>query len=101
MAITKSMKNKEELAEEYANSKKWMDGGPENWVKNNFIAGFESAQQWIQVEKIEDIPINHMLVCTDLDDINVFWFGSSDEARLCIERYEITHWLPIPKLPTE
>ena len=97
------MKTKEQLAEEYAKKSQLKSDYPHDFRSgyDGFIAGLEAAQQWIPVEKIEDIPINHMLICTDLDDINCFWFSSSDESRLCIERYEITHWLPIPKLPTE
>ena len=62
------MKPKEELAEEYANSKKWMDGGPENWVKNVFIAGFEAAKSNLQTDYVDialrlcNIEINRHLL---------------------------------------
>lgn len=73
--------------------------------RNAFIAGHEAAQRWIPVD--ENTPKNVELFVIDnygivavaeLLDISIsFW----DSHNPHLDTNNITHYLPIPKLPTE
>lgn len=95
------MKTKEELAKEFEESKKWMEGGPKLWVQRTFIAGHEAAQRWISVD--DELPqnITTVLVCGNSMRTTALFEDGFFYPDFGVVGSIITHWLPIPKLPTE
>jgi hypothetical protein len=102
------MKTKEQLAKErYPYQPSGCDYTMENTYDNlqsiqraAFKAGYEAAQRWISAEE-EPIPLN--ILCNVVDVKGRMFncsFKTENDMRFGIIFYKITHWLPIPKLPT-
>lgn len=95
------MKTKEELAKEFEESKKWMEGGPKLWVQRTFIAGHEAAQRWINVNDGLPEKYQYIFVLSSVGDAYVTMYDGRSFVSVAPHPVNITHWLPIPKLPTE
>ena len=93
------MKTKEELAKEYAESFQENDYTIE--TESAFIAGFEAAQKWITVEDELPKESRFVFVLSDVGDAYVTYFLGGVFTPVHPIRFKITHWLPIPKLPTK
>jgi hypothetical protein len=97
------MKTIEQLKEEYIDS--IMDTIYKTDIfeqnMNAFDAGYEAAQRWISV-KDDPIPLNILCNVVDVKG-RVFNcnFRTENDMRFGIDFYKITHYLPIPKLPTK
>lgn len=99
------MKTPEELAEEYVLSRHDVNveySGTLEGCKDDFLAGYKAASpKWISVkdrlpEREQRVlwfnPTLYSPMC--VDDISPDWNGS-------LEHNTYTHWMPLPKPPTE
>ena len=97
------MKTIEQLKEEYIDS--IMDTIYKTDIfeqnMNAFDAGYKAATNWISVQD-EPIPLNILCNVVDVKG-SVFNcnFRTENDMRFGIIFYKITHYLPIPKLPTK
>lgn len=69
-------------------------------LQDAFIAGYEAAQRWIPISE-EPIPLNTPVLCCNerYSRHEHFIHQKHYDKIMAIRCY--THWLPIPKLPTE
>jgi len=67
----------------------------------DFIAGYEAAQQWFSVQD-EPIPLDALCIAVAEKGgrINCNFKTISDRDNAC-KLYGLSHYLPIPKLPTK
>jgi len=105
------MKTKEDLAEEYADERvkvvvpdaeiTFTAEDLNMFCQVDFIAGYEAATNWISVQD-EPIPLNILCNVVDVKG-RVFncSFKTENDMRFGINFYKITHYFPIPKLPTK
>lgn len=104
------MKTKEQLAEEYAKEQKNIrlfgqrvcrNISIEERQEDAFIAGHEAAQRWISVD--DELPqnITTVLVCGNSMRTTALFEDGFFYPDFGVVGSIITHWLPIPKLPTE
>lgn len=107
------MKTKQQLAEDYANNTRPIEGLDKHDapfltafehhedVSDAFIAGYEAAQQWISVD--DELPqnITTVLVCGNSMRTTALFEDGFFYPDFGVVGSIITHWLPIPKLPTE
>ena len=110
------MKTKEQQAEERANKlapvivagtiiSNTIEDLNEN-CRADFIAGYEAMQQWIPVEenlppKSKNLNFSDDVFVTDGHAKAVgYYYHEKEEWRINNNfDFEVTHWLPIPKLP--
>jgi len=73
--------------------------------QTHFIAGYEAATTMINVDvKMPDASIFpcELICANDLGTIEILQFENYTDFVLNVcDYFEITHWLPIPKLPTK
>ena len=93
------MKSKEELAVEYVKSfNGTISLGQDESVKNDFIAGFEAAEQWISID--DELPDDAL--CLLLKYTDKIFLGSrfgdifiEDSGQMDPLIDKPTHWRPI------
>ena len=104
------MKTIEQQAEEYAKQQKIKRTQGQSvavCIKNEdlqfdaFIAGYEAAKKWISVE--EELPqnITTVLVCGNSMRTTALFQDGFFYPDFEVVGNIVTHWLPIPKLPTK
>ena len=105
-------KTPEQMADKHAN---WRcpEQGPEFIVwcmcKEDFLAGYQAAQQWISVkdrlpEIGEWVLINGPEVCQRVAPPSSSWdweFAWATDRASFYEPTDITHWMPLPTAPKE
>ena len=95
------MKTPEQMAEEY--TKDWWGALPEaegmrKSAKENFLAGYQAAQQWINVK--DRLPKDGVEVLVVSDGETGASWHEAGEFGWAIGG-TVTHWAPLPAAPKE
>lgn len=110
--VEREMKTPEELADEWLSKEFWdaIEDRESSLAKKVFLAGYAAANRWISVE--EELPIDTQVLVLYRRESNGFRFigiditssygdDKNDFWMHCENGDKVTHWQPIPAIPTE